>query len=58
MMLFELSFQVDVCLPTALGCHLMEAETSVHRRFWAAFGQAIRSTKPTSYAFSVPAPNE
>jgi len=35
-MQFEYQFQNDLCLPTALGCHLMEAETSVRRRFWGS----------------------
>jgi hypothetical protein len=36
----SVDFQLEKTrLPTALGCHFQEAETSVRRRFWAALSQ-------------------
>ena len=51
-------FEINMCLPTAIGCQLMQAETSVSLRFFAALRQAIRLTVPKRYAVFGPTPNE
>jgi len=43
-------FEINMCLSTAIGCQLMQAETSVSLRFFAALRQVIRLTMPKRYA--------
>jgi len=52
-MRFEVHVQDDVCLPTALGCHLVEAATSVRRRFGAALSDK-QSARPSQQATPFP----
>jgi hypothetical protein len=51
-----LVFRSILCLPTAPGCQLSEAETSVRRRFEAALRQAKCSPAHRRYTISEPGP--